>query len=172
MFNSLIQIIILLVFLFAIVAITKLFIKQKTQGEQAYPYEREPALFSPAERSFLGALEQVIDNRYRIMGKIRLADIVKVKNGLNKSDWQKAFNKIQNKHVDMVACDVSTLRVLFAVELDDKTHRQAKRQNRDQFVDDTLSVAGIPIVHFAAKDSYSLQEIENILSKAGVLDKP
>ena len=146
--------------------------KQKAQGAQTYPYEKEPALFSPAERSFLGVLEQVINNRYRLMGKIRLADIVKVKSGLNKSAWQNAFNKIQSKHIDIVACDPTTLSVLFVIELDDKTHSQSKRQNRDQFVDDTLSVAGIPIVHFAAKDSYSLQEIENILSKAGVLDKP
>jgi len=128
-------------------------------------------LFSPAERSFLGVLEQVINNRYRLMGKIRLADIVKVKSGLNKSARQSAFNKIQSKHIDIVACDPTTLSVLFVIELDDKTHSQSKRQNRDQFIDNVLRAAGIPIIHFTAKNSYSLQEIEIILSQAGVLVK-
>ena len=171
MFNSLLPIIVVLVLLLVFVAVIKAFMKQKAQGEQTYPYEKEPALFSPAERSFLGALEQVINNRYRLMGKIRLADIVKVKSGLNKSEWQNAFNKIQSKHIDIVVCDASTLSVLFVIELDDKTHIQSKRQNRDQFVDNVLRAAGIPIVHFAAKNSYSLQEIESILSQAGVLVK-
>ena len=171
MFNSLLPLIVILVLLLAIVAAIKIFMKQKAQGEQTYPYEKEPALFSPAEHSFLGVLEQVINNRYRLMGKIRLADIVKVKNGLSKSEWQNAFNKIQSKHVDLVACDPTTLSVLFVIELDDKTHSQPKIQNRDQFVDNAMRVAGIPIVHFAAKNSYSLQEIEGILLQAGVLVK-
>lgn len=168
MFNSLLPLIVVLVLLLAIVAVIKVFMKQKAQGEQTYPYEKEPTLFSPAERSFLGVLEQVINNRYRLMGKIRLADIVKVKSGLNKSAWQNAFNKIQSKHIDIVACDLTTLSVLFVIELDDKTHSQSKRQNRDQFVDNVLRTAGIPIIHFTAKNSYSLQEIESILSQAGV----
>ncbi|OPY07923.1 MAG: hypothetical protein A4E68_01507 [Syntrophaceae bacterium PtaB.Bin095] len=171
MFNSLLPLIVILVLLLAIVAAIKIFMKQKAQGEQTYPYEKEPALFSPAEHSFLGVLEQVINNRYRLMGKIRLADIVKVKNGLSKSEWQNAFNKIQSKHVDLVACDPTTLSVLFVIELDDKTHKQSKTQNRDKFVDNVMRTAGIPIVHFTAKNSYSLQEIEGILLQAGVLVK-
>jgi very-short-patch-repair endonuclease len=171
MFNSLLPLIVVLILILAIVAVIKIFMKQKAQREQTYPYEKESALFSPAERSFFGVLEQVINNRYRLMGKIRLADIVKVKSGLNKSAWQNAFNKIQSKHIDIVACDPTTLSVQFVIELDDKTHSQSKRQNRDQFVDNVMRAAGIPIVHFTAKNSYSLQEIESILSQAGILVK-
>lgn len=171
MFNSLLPLIGVLVLLLAIVVVIKVIMKRKIQGEQAYPYEKELSLFSLAERSFLGVLEQVINNRYRLMGKIRLADIVKVKSGLNKSARSSAFNKIQSKHIDIVACDPATLSVLFVIELDDKTHSQSKRQNRDQFVDNVLRAAGIPIVHFTAKNSYSLQEIESILLQAGVLVK-
>lgn len=38
------------------------------------------AVLSPAERSFLGALEKVVGNGYRIFAKLRLADIVEVSN--------------------------------------------------------------------------------------------
>ena len=171
MFNSLIPLVFILVLLLAIVAIIKVILRQKTQGAQNYPYEKEQALFSPAERSFLGALEQADNGRYRFMGKVRLADIVKVKSGMNKSAWQNAFNKIQSKHVDIVACDPASLSVQFVIELDDSTHSQSKRQNRDQFVDNTLKAAGIPVVHVTAKKSYSLQEIESVLSQVGVRAK-
>ncbi|HQN17364.1 MAG TPA: DUF2726 domain-containing protein [Bacteroidales bacterium] len=164
-------IVILIVLLLAVVALVKIFIKQKVQSEQTYPYEQQPAFFSPAERSFLGVLEQVINNRYRLMGKVRLADIVKVKSDLNKSRWQNAFNKIQSKHVDLVACDPTTLSVMFVIELDDKTHKQSRTQKRDDFVNNVMRAAGITIVHFTAKNSYSLQEVENILLQAGMLVK-
>ncbi len=173
MFNIhiLLILIIVLVLLLVIVTLIKVLLKHKSQGDQTFPYEKQSALFSPSERSFLGVLEQAISNRYRLMGKTRLADIVKVKSGLSKSAWQNAFNKIQGKHIDIVACDPANLSVLFAIELDDKTHRQSKRQTRDHFVDNVLRAAGIPIVHFIAKNSYSFQEIESILSQAGVLLK-
>jgi hypothetical protein len=168
MFNSLLPLVFVLVLLLAIVAAIKVILRQKAQGAQNYPYEKEQALFSPAERSFLGVLEQADNGHYRFMGKVRLADIVKVKSGMNKSAWQNAFNKIQSKHVDIVACDPASLSVQFVIELDDSTHSQSQRQNRDQFVDNTLKAAGIPVVHVTAKKSYSVQEIQSVLSQAGV----
>ena len=46
------------------------------------------------------------------------------------------------------------------VELDDKSHQQADRVERDMKVDDALSQAGIPIFHFPAKTAYSVQDIQ------------
>jgi len=170
MFNSLPQLVFVFVLLLVIVAVIKI-MRQKAQGAQSYPYEKEQALFSPVERSFLGVLEQADNGRYRFMGKVRLADIVRVKSGMDKSTWQNAFNKIQSKHVDIVACDPASLSIKFVIELDDSTHSQSKRQNRDQFVDNTLRAAGIPVVHVTAKKTYSVQDIQGILSQAEVTSK-
>lgn len=142
--------------------ILKAFLRGKG-GTEDYPYEREQALFTPAERSFLGVLEQAVDGKLRIMGKVRLADVVKVKRGNNKSTWQKAFNRIQSKHLDFVACDATSLGVKFVIELDDKSHNQSKRQSRDEFIDNVLHAAGVPVFHFAAKRTYSIQELQNSL---------
>lgn len=140
-----------------------------------YPYERA-ALFSPAERSFLAVLEQAIAGRSRVLGKVRLGDVVNVKSGLTRGDRQSAFNRVQSKHVDFIVCDPATLTVQFVVELDDKSHRQASRRERDGFVDKVLDAAEIPIFRFAVKRSYSLQEIRNTLFGAegsvGILTAP
>ena len=171
MFNNLLTLVFILILLLAIVTLIKVLLTQKAQGAQSYPYERQQALFSPAERSFLGVLEQANNGCYRFMGKVRLADIVKVKSGLNNRARQSALNKIQSKHVDIVACDPASLSVQFVVELDDSTHSQSNRQNRDRLVDSILKAAGIPVVHVTVKKSYSVQEMQTILSEAGLLAK-
>jgi hypothetical protein len=163
MIHGLLPLIVILI-VFGIAAVVfKAFIGGNKGDVEDYPYEKEPALFTPAERSFLGVLEQAVDSKSRIMGKVRLADVVKVKKGDNKSAWQKAFNRIQSKHVDFVACDTATLGFKFVVELDDKSHSQSQRQDRDEFIDKALAAAKIPVFHFEAKRTYTIQDIQNIL---------
>jgi very-short-patch-repair endonuclease len=132
-----------------------------SKASKDYPYQKEPTLFSPAERSFLGVLDQAIGDQFRIMGKVRLADVIKVRPGLEASARQTAFNKIQSKHLDFVACDPADLSIQFAVELDDKSHKQKKRQDRDAFVDAAMNAAGVPIIHFPAQKAYSIQDVRD-----------
>ncbi|MBN1545264.1 MAG: DUF2726 domain-containing protein [Syntrophaceae bacterium] len=167
MFHSLLPFAVVIVVFVIVTAVIKTVLRLRIKEPQNYPYEKEQALFSAAERSFLGVLEQAVNGRYRFMGKVRLADVVKVRGGMSKSSWQNAFNKIQNKHVDIVACDPATLSIQFVVELDDSTHSQSRRQSRDQFVDNALQAAGIPVVHVTAKKGYSIQDIQGIFSQVG-----
>jgi hypothetical protein len=171
MFNNLLPLVGILVVFVIVAVVFKILLAKGKQGPQDYPYEKEPAPFSPAERSFLGVLEQAVNGRYRFMGKVRLADVVRVKTGMSGSARQSAFNRIQSKHIDFVACDPATLMVQFAVELDDETHRQSKRQLRDEIVDRVLEAAGIPIFHFVAKRAYSVQDVQVVLSEMKALSK-
>lgn len=153
-----------LIILAIIAAVIKVLV-QKGKAPADYPYQKEPTLFTPAERSFLGVLEQAIGDQFRIMGKVRLADVIKVKPGLSRPDWQKAFNRIQSKHLDFVCCDPSDLTVQFAVELDDKSHEREDRQDRDTFLDAAMKKAGVPVVRFAAKAEYSVQDVRETLER-------
>ena len=121
-------------------------------------------LFSPAELNFYKVLEQAVGNKLKIFPKIRLADIVKVDGGLDKSEHQSAFNRIQSKHVDFVLCNLGDMSVACVVELDDKSHNAASRIARDEFVDSALESAGIPIAHLAARRQYSTDDIANAIS--------
>jgi hypothetical protein len=83
-------------------------------GRKAAPdpqlhYRRRPALFTPAERSFAGVLDQVLDARYRVYGKVRVADLIEPLPGKDRRIWQKAFNRISAKHFDFVICNSSDL---------------------------------------------------------------
>lgn len=142
-------------------------LKQPSAGSlEGVPYEPRQALFSPAERSFLGVLEQAVAGQFRVMGKIRLGDLIQPAKGFSRSQRTGAWNRIQQKHVDFVLCQPDTLSVVGVVELDDASHRGKARSARDAFVDEVLNTAGIPIVHFAARKGYSLQEVTAKLKEA------
>ena len=154
-----------IVIVVVIIAVSKILFTSRKGQQETYTYEKNGVLFTPAERSFLGVLQKIIDEKYYILGKVRLADLVKVKSGPNKSAWKAANNKIQSKHIDFVICDSSTFAVKFAIELDDRSHKEGKRKDRDEFVDSAMAAAGIPIHHFPVKKAYSIDEIKNSIWK-------
>ncbi len=133
-----------------------------------FPYDKQASLFTPAERSFLGVLEQAVGDKHRVFGKVRIADVIKVKTGLNNSVRQSALNRITSKHLDFVVCNSNDLAVQFAVELDDRSHRKPKAKARDAFVDDALKVAEVPLFRFPAKRMYSPQEVKDRLFSPAV----
>lgn len=131
------------------------------RGKAPSYYEAKGGLLTPAELKFLGVLDQVIGTHYRIMAQVRLADVIKVKKGLDKSTRSSAFNRIKSKHLDFVACDVTDLSVKFAIELDDSSHNRPKRKERDAFLEEAMESAGVPLYRFPVKREYDPQEIYN-----------
>jgi len=157
---NLMVIVVILVLLAGLLAFLKA--KSPSKGESIF-FDRKEPLFSPAERSFLGVLEQALDGKYRVFGKVRLGDIVKPAKGLSNSKRATALNKVNQKHVDYVVCSATDLAVLGVVELDDQSHGREDRAGRDVFVDHALSCAGIPIARFSAKKGYQIHEVRTKL---------
>ncbi len=130
-----------------------------------YPYQRRGPLFSPAELRFFAVLERVVDGRARIYAKVRLADLISVRNGASGRRFWQAFNAIACKHVDYVLCDRQGHEVLCVIELDDRSHQRRDRQERDRFVDAAMRSAGIPIFHFPAQNRYRIAELKTSLNQ-------
>lgn len=156
---------VVIVFVIAAVAILAALKSKQPTKDEGLSFAGRDVLFSPAERSFLGVLEQVLDTRYRVFGKVRLGDLVKPAKGLSKSKRATAQNRINQKHVDFVICTATDLTVVGVVELDDQSHGRDDRADRDRFVDHALAGAKIPVVHFSAKKGYALQEVRGKLAE-------
>jgi len=112
---------VLIVFVGAIVQI-----KSNSIGSSSY--RKKEALFSTAELRFLASLDEAVSDRYRVFGKVRVADVISPAKGTNRSDWQVAFNRISAKHFDYILCSKDDLGVVAAVELDDKSHSQRRSE--------------------------------------------
>jgi len=70
--------------------------------------------------------------------------LVKPKPGLKIN--QTLQNKVMSKHVDFVICD-QAMQVLGIIELDDRSHLQQDRIERDEFIDAVLKNCNYRIVH-------------------------
>jgi hypothetical protein len=142
--------------------------KSKSANVSVPAYEAVPALLTPAERSFFGVLCTAVGEDFCIFVKVRLADVVRPRQKLPRSEWQATFNRIVAKHVDFVLCDLASLRTVGVIELDDSTHSRSERALRDAAVDSALGESGIPIMRVAAQASYSpVQLREQVLGLIG-----
>ncbi|WP_026840535.1 DUF2726 domain-containing protein [Citrifermentans bremense] len=154
------------VILFLLAGLLAVLKARSTSKGDSLSFDRREPLFSPAERSFLGILEQALNSKYRILGKVRLGDLVKPAKGLSNSKRVSGLNKVNQKHIDFVVCSATDLAVVGVVELDDQSHGREDRAERDVFVDHTLGCAGIPIARFSAKKGYQIQEVRTKLAEA------
>ncbi len=159
----------LLVFVIAIVALIKLpsnpittapkFEANTASTSVGLPYKAISKLFSPAERSFLGVLDNALGDEFRVFGKVRVGDIAKVESGLSRSARQGALNKIAYKHFDYIVCSASDLAVVCAIELNDQSHNTKRAKKRDELIEGVCRKISLPLMQVTARESYSTQEV-------------
>jgi hypothetical protein len=129
-------------------------------------YTTHNTLVSPAERALLGVLDLAAAEHYRVFAKVRVADLLAPRSGLPQAERNRAFNRIQSKHVDFVICDRETLSIVCAVELDDASHRRTRRRQRDEFLASAFEAAGLPLVSIPARSGYSIGDVRSKLASA------
>jgi len=153
----------ILIICFVILAfIAMAMLKSKEGGSKSsigFPYQPAKVLFSAAERSFLGVLDQAVGSDYRVFGKVRVADVAMVTPGLGNSARQGALNKIASKHFDFVVCRASDLSVVCAAELNDKSHSSKRAQDRDELLVKVCQAINLPLLQVPAKLTYSQQDV-------------
>ena len=144
---------------------------KKTADLNKFPYKLRNDFLSPAEHSFYMVLQQAVSDWAIICPKVNLRDLFYAK--ISDSREKRIFtNKIDRKHVDFVLCAPKTMKVLVAVELDDKSHNQKKRQERDQFVEGVFQAAEVPLARVPAKHNYNLNDLNHLLrTKAGLMQQ-
>jgi hypothetical protein len=104
------------------------------------PYLVRDDFFSEAEASFYRLLSDVVGEDFVICPKVSLREIFFV----SRPNQNMAFyNKIDRKHVDYLLCDARTLKPVLGIELDDKSHTQPDRVERDEFVEKVFACAGL-----------------------------
>ena len=140
-----------------------LFIPLLGKKKHANPYERIDSILTPAEQRFYKALTAALQGRALVMAKVRIADLLKVSNTVPRKLFWRYFSKISQKHMDFVLIDPKTFTTLCVIELDDKSHAQNQRKQRDAFVDYVMKQTEIPLHRFPVRRSYNLTEFLKVL---------
>lgn len=127
------------------------------------PYHIRDDFLSPAETSFFQVLKTMMGDHFLICPKVSLGDIFYVSRPHENAGYR---NKIDRKHVDFLLCNPKTLQPVFAIELDDASHRRPDRVERDAFVDEVFETAVLPLVRVPAQMSYNTQELGSVFKRA------
>ena len=123
---------------------------------EGLPYRLRDDFLSPAELSYYLVLKTVLGPRAAICTKVRLADLLFVA----RPHENMAFvNRISSKHIDFLICESSDMRPVVAIELDDASHNREDRRERDEFVDEALAAASLPLLRVPPRSQYSRQDI-------------
>ncbi len=115
-------------------------------GKKSKPVQYKPKLLlTKHEFWFYNSLKKVTEPLgLQILAKIRLADLVDPMPNADRKEWYRDFAKVQSKHIDFAVCD--NMKVILLIELDDKSHEQSERKERDVFVNAVLSSAGYTLI--------------------------
>jgi hypothetical protein len=144
-------------FIGIVVALVIVFIKFFVK--QTLPYYKNNNFISPAELSFFKVLEQAIGERYYIFPQVNLASLVKI--NAKGRDWWRYFERINRKSVDFVLAEKASCKPALIIELDDSSHGELRRQERDDFVNKVFAAAGLPILHVAYQNRYSTLRLKD-----------
>ena len=136
-----------------------LFEKDDKSSKAEYPYHLVDEFLSPAEYNFFFNLKAVAGDSVHVFSKVKLSDLFYAKAGDFENN-RSYTNRIDRKHIDFLLCDGKMLKPLLAIELDDKSHQRADRQERDDFVNHVFEAAQLPLMHISVQRGYSQNELK------------
>lgn len=123
-----------------------------------FPFDSKPSVFTPAEKNFQNLVEQAMGSNYRILNRVKLADIVTIRNGVSNRASQSAATNAEGKYLDFVICERSSMKLLGVIDLVD-TQGKGYKIKKDWFVSGALEAASIPHIRIKIKANYTLDEI-------------
>ncbi|MFZ2072550.1 MAG: DUF2726 domain-containing protein [Minisyncoccia bacterium] len=124
-------------------------------------YSLKQGLLTPTEEIFMGVLERVVQDNYRIVPQVQLSRIMKPIDSSAHFTNYHDFNLIKAKSIDFVLYDKDLIHPYLAIELDDSSHERLDRIERDEFVNRVMEEVGLRIIHVPVSNSYDENELRN-----------
>jgi len=128
-----------------------------------FPFDRKTAIFTPAEKNFQNLVEQAMGANYRVLNRVKLSDVVTIRNGVSPKASQSAAKSAEKKYVDFVLCERSSMKLLGVIDLVD-TQGKGYKVKKDWFVSGALEAASIPHLRIKVKANYTVEEIRSCIN--------
>ena len=160
-------IIILLVLLAAVAAFI---VSRFIHHGNPFPFTKRGQLFTQVERSFLSLLEKAVGDKYKIINRVKLADILELKDNADAKTRRTALLKLNAKYLDYVLCDSTDMSIVAVVDLVNNSNKAGHKAIPDWFVSGALEASGIPYIRMKIKAGYSVADIQQgLAAKLGKL---
>lgn len=89
-----------------------------------------------------------------LFSQVSLYNILETRNNLDYRTKVKYFNKISSKTIDFVLVDKTNCRIKLCIELDDSTHNNPKRVERDLFINKLFQDLEIDLLRYPVYNVY------------------
>lgn len=146
-----------------LIVIVTLLASRLNDNSFPFPFDGKPSVFTPAEKNFQNLVERALGDEYRVLNRVKLADIVTIRKGVSAKAGQTALNNANNKYLDFVICKRDTMQLMGAIDLVD-TSGKGYKVKKDWFVSGALEASSIPHVRIKVKSNYSIEEIRTCIS--------
>ena len=136
-------------------------VQSPTTGNGSYLYDVRKTLISKSEQGFFNAIKASIPEGYCVFPQINLASFI------DRTDEARFHNELF-RNVDFLITDAEYTPKLI-IEINDQTHLNNERKERDEKVQKICEEAGIPILKlwttYGVNPEYIKGRINEILSK-------
>lgn len=130
---------------------------EEAVSQQVPTYSAKVSLMTDCEKAFFETISKIIGTNYHIQPQINLASVV------NKETQGRYQNELF-RNIDFGVFD-SNYSLLLLIEINDQTHTQKNRIERDNKVKAICDEAGIPLVTFWTKYGINEQYIRSRLAQ-------
>lgn len=165
------EFVILLLVLLAIIA--AIVVNRFVHHGNPFPFHKKPQLFTQVERSYLQLLERAVGERYKIINRVKLADILELRDNADSKTKRAALLKLNAKYLDYVLCDTEDMSIVAVIDLVNNTNKEGHKAVPDWFVSGALEASGIPYIRMKIKAGYTVADIQQgLAAKLGNLQLP
>jgi hypothetical protein len=139
----------------------------------AFPFKKNTTLFTQVERTFLNLIEEAVGKQFKVLCRVKLNDVVTLRQNADKKTAQAAVSRASNRHLDFVLCSKEDMTPVIAIDLVHNMGKEGYKSQRDWFVSGALDAARIPHVRIKVKSGYKVKDIrECIEAKLAVQKQP
>ena len=139
--------------------------EEKLENPNYYlPYRVRKTIMSEHERLLFCNLKVVLGSIYDVYPQMKLDKIFCVERQRAYKYYLGWLRRINQKSVDFLVVDKNTQSPVFAIELDDSSHEDEDRIERDKFVQELFKRNNFPLVRFNP-GQYGIEELKTILNK-------
>ena len=155
-------------FLFAVVALIILGLlvaaasrRKSGGGGDSWPFYAKKLLSAPEQILYHRMVKALPE--HIVLAQVQVSRVLGVKKGFNFHEWNNRSNRLS---YDFVVCSKDST-VLFAVELDDKSHEAKARADTDRKKDEATKAAGVRLVRWNVTSLPDEQAIRAVI-EAGI----
>ncbi|MBU1308474.1 MAG: DUF2726 domain-containing protein [Gammaproteobacteria bacterium] len=149
-----------LLLILLLVVVVALVAHRFTESGNPFPLQKKSSLFSPVERSFMQLLEKAVATEYKILNRVKLADVMELKAGISGKTRASTMLKLNAKYLDFVLCDPTDFSVVAVLDLVNNSSKDGHKAVPDWFVNGALDAAGVPYLRMKIKAGYTAADIQ------------